>query len=361
MLPFAFINLFTCWILNDVSAIIKNMKLKFAKKRGELMRGLEHDVLLKTAGLLTILLLLCAVNIHFFVYRQRNAYSNFVHIFSVSGLLGTFCFLMDTVILDLYFEYYFRMAGSIFFVLGGLFAVFLLFEYFFVRKKTPKNFCLAPDLKSIFTAIDDIALIIDYSGYITEVNHTQKYEDLFGNSKTIGDIVRNLSNKTSESYLELLMKGMENKEKVQAEFQDGKTEERYLITYMPVLKREHGFIIVITNISDIKKSEIKIKMYNKYLKEANHKLTDYIKIANTLEAEKERLSLLEQIQKDLIHRIENAIILIKNIQRKLAKNPEEYQHTYQDEILQVTDILRKVYKDVRRTITQIQRTGKVIK
>jgi ABC-type Zn uptake system ZnuABC Zn-binding protein ZnuA len=102
-------------------------------------------------------------------------------------------------------------------------------------------------------------------------------------------------------------------------------------------------------------------MYNKYLKEANHKLTEYIKIANTLEAEKERLSLLEQIQKDLIHRIENAIILIQNIQIKLAKNPKEYQHTYQNEILQVTDTLRKVYKDVRITITQIRRSGKVIK
>lgn len=325
------------------------------------MRCLEQDILLKTAGLLTILLLLCAVNIHYLVYRQRNIYSNFVHVLSVLGLIGTFCFLMDTIILDLSFEYYFRMAGRIFFVLGGLFVVFLVFDYFLIRKKTSKNFYFAPDLKSVFTAIDDIALIIDYSGNITEVNHPQKYEDLFGNSKTISDIVKNLIHKTSESYIDFLLKGMTDKEKVQAEFQDSKTEEDYLITYMPVLKHEHGAIMVITNISDIKKSEIKIKMYNEYLKEANHKLKDYIKVSNKLETEKERLSLLEQIQKDLIHRIENAIILIQNIQRKLAKNPEEYQHTYQDEILQVTDILRKVYKDVRITITQIQRSGKEIK
>lgn len=325
------------------------------------MRCLEQDILLKTAGLLIILLLLCALNIHYLVYRQRNVYSNFVHVLSILGLIGTFCLLMDTVILDLSFEYYFRMAGSIFFVLGGLFVVFLVFDYFLIRKKTSKNFYLAPDLKSVFTAIDDIALIIDYSGNITEVNHPQKYEDLFGNSKTISDIVKNLSHKTSESYIDLLVKGMADKEKVQAEFQDSKTEEDYVITYMPVLKHEHGAIMVITNISDIKKSEIKIKMYNKYLKEANHKLKDYIKVSNKLETEKERLSLLEQIQKDLIHRIENAIILIQNIQRKLAKNPKEYQHTYQDEILQVTDILRKVYKDVRITITQIQRSGKEIK
>ncbi|WHH61345.1 hypothetical protein [Petroclostridium sp. X23] len=342
-----------------LSDTIVHKKLELIKESGESMRVMEQYIILKTAALLALLLLSCAANIHFLVRRKRNAYSAFFHISSFVAILGTFCLLMDTVVIDLSFEYSFRMLGYICLMTSVVFFAILILSYLLIREKASLHFQFAPDLKSVFTTIDDLAFIADYNGCIIEMNHLQKCEAMFGQGKTIEDILKQLEENISEKQRDSLGKGILKKEKAQSEVHINKTEEHYLITYIPIVKRGAGFgsIIVMTNISDIKKSELELQKQNRYLKEANRKLADYVKIASILEAEKERLSLLEQIQKDLIHKIENAVIRIRNIQQNLNNK----RHSYQNDILQVADLLREIYKDVRKSISQIQKSGKVIK
>jgi hypothetical protein len=81
---------------------------------------------------------------------------------------------------------------------------------------------------------------------------------------------------------------------------------------------------------------------------ANEKLTNYIKVAGELEAEKERLQILTQIQENLIHDIEKALSAIHHI-----KQDNFEDNTYRMELKTLAEKLRQIYKEVRHAVGQI--------
>jgi hypothetical protein len=213
----------------------------------------------------------------------------------------------------------------------------------------------APDLKSVFASIDDLAIIIDYKGIITEINHPKRLETLLGNNlETLEELMSKLRNKTSKSShagLETRLLKMNCKEQFEIHFIEEAADYLFSLTPIVAGKSHLGATIVMYNITEKKNSEQQMKILNNYLENANRKLSDYVKIASVLEAEKERLSLLEQVQRDLVYKIEMAIAYVHHIQiTRYDSMP-----AYKKDIAKIADMLRDVYRDVRNSILRISR------
>ncbi len=89
-------------------------------------------------------------------------------------------------------------------------------------------------------------------------------------------------------------------------------------------------------------------LFSIHLEAANSKLARYIKMAGVLEAEKERLRILEQLQAALIKKIEDAVVRVDELQREYLTHP-----AYNAEIRIAANSLRSIYRDVRESVNQI--------
>ncbi len=317
------------------------------------MRVLEPDIIIKAFILLSILFALLAVNIFFSIRKKINKPAGLFHVASFFGFAGIFCYLMDLVILDLPFESYYRKTGTISIIACLLLATIPIFALLFMKDKVSPHFHWSHDLKTVYSSIDDLAIIVDYMGIITEINHPDILEALLGdNCKTIDELIEKLRQKTQNTSLKNLEPGlfkMGGKEKFEINFcENNKT---YILTGSPVVSGNSrlGTTIVMHDITEKKNSEQQIKNRIEYLEEANLKLSKYVKIANILEMEKERLKLMEQVQIELISNIEKAIDHVHSIQKKSYVEIFDYQN----DIRHVADKLRDVYKDVRNSIRRI--------
>jgi len=317
------------------------------------LRVLEPDIIIKTALLLSLLFALFAVNMYFFIRQRLSKFAGLLHVASLFGFLGIFCYMMDLVILDLPFDNYYRQTGTASLIICLLVSAIPIFTLLFMRDKAYLRFRVMPDLKTVFTSIDDLAIIVDYNGVITEINHPERLNDMLGDKcQTIAELMEKLRHKSPDNnhaILEIGQLNMNGKEKFEIYFSE--ENSCHIFSWAPVVagKSRLGTTIVMHDITEKKKSEQQIKNHNTYLEDANLKLSNYVNIANVLETEKERLKLLEQVQMELIFKIEKAIDHVHHIQ----KNTYDDILDYQKDIAQVADMMRDVYKDVRISIRRI--------
>lgn len=275
------------------------------------------------------------------------------HTASFFGLIYIFCLLMEVIILALPFEHLFKAAGRLCLILCLATMTFPVFSLLLFKRNTYMHLRWTPNLKSVFTSMEDLALIVDYKGVIAEVNHPERLEALLGGEcRTIVGLMSRLREKNFEKNPENPEPRLLKTNKImQFEIHFSEEAKHYLFSLTPIEagKIHLGATIVIHDITELKASEQQMKLHNEYLMEANQKLSNYVKIANVLEAEKERLSLLKQVQAGLSCKIEAVIAHVRYIQR----TSYESMQAYQKETAQVAVMLRNVYKDVRISIQNI--------
>jgi len=217
-----------------------------------------------------------------------------------------------------------------------------------------------PDLSVVFGSIEYLMLVIDYKRKIVDVNHPKILEKLFSNAQTYDDILEVLKIKSpSLDFSFLLKEFFETTQNSQIEIHFDNENQHYLCCSYPIFNKKSkvGMILTVQNITDIKESETQYISQNKYLEDANAKLVNYVKIASTLEAEKERLKYLEEIQVILINAIEDNILKIQQIQKNQYTNMQQLN----EDILKITDSLRRIYKDVRISVKRISGKERVLK
>ncbi|NTV90649.1 MAG: hypothetical protein HGA22_09890 [Clostridiales bacterium] len=223
----------------------------------------------------------------------------------------------------------------------------------FKKGRAELNAHLLQDLKPVFTTIDDLAVIADYKGVITEVNYPEKLEALAGHGcETIEGLLSALNCKSTGTFLsmnDITLPGLAAREVVEIYFPE--SDEYFLFGGAAVMAGTSrlGTSIVMHDITERKKSEQRIIKRNRYLEEANLKLSNYVRIANILEAEKERVKLLEQLQAELINMIENAIDHVHALQNQTYNEITSYHK----DIGIFADLLRDIYKQVRKSIRRI--------
>ena len=326
------------------------------KKRPEVsfISILTTDVLLKVFILLFALILLLILNIYLFISRKRNIYSVFFHILSFCLIVFLFCILLQTAIIELDIEKYYVNIGQVALYIGTflLFITILLSIVYY--RKISKKVLILPNLIDVFMSIDDIAIICDYKGDIVEINKSPKQKQLFGEKcYNVDDLLSILIKKAPIQYhneIKTVFYNLKSFHQIELEFKD--TEDFYLINISPIMPNKNNCIGATIVFHNIKKEKLLIREIDKQnlsLQKANNKLLEYVRIANDLETEKERLRLLQEIQADLIDKIEIVISNIKKIQNNNFQNICDYQNS----ISEISKELRDVYNEVRQSINSI--------
>lgn len=317
------------------------------------MRMLANDIWVFDIIYIFCILFLCLINIFIFSKHKRNLVTFFFHVTSSFLILSLFCNLVDSVILDLWFESFYKACSLIFFVLFVLCVVCLLLIIFYQRHKETGHVDLSQNLEIVFSSVDDLAFIVDFKGNIIWVNHPQKLDLLFKGEKSLNGILNCLDDCYCSSRLESCE--IENiKESLQHEILLRETNEYYHMVILPIFTGgiRIGFSVLFVDINEIKKSEICLQGQNKELIEANKKLTNYIKISSVLEAQTAKLNILKNILSILIVKIENSRNHIQKIQ-----NLNNSDVDYKKSIKEIADELRQIYQDVRASVKQIAGEG----
>lgn len=317
---------------------------------------LENYVIIRMSILMILLIALTVANIYFFTGRRHTFFTLGIHISSFFGGIYLFCLFIQTSILELPFESYYRNAGAASLTL--CIATFLLacVTFVFCKRKSLTNMYITPDLSSVFYAIEDIAVICDYNGKIIEINQSPNEKRLFGEiCINIEDITCLLLSISPESEHELIKSSLTDlKTRHQLEINIAEMGGCFMVTSSPIMTDGTNYIgtsIVFHNIRKERELINEIDSQNHSLQLANKELIDYVKVANVLEAEKERLKLLQDLQSRLIQRIEAVISHINNIQDKQYKHLNDCQK----DVNLVSSELRDIYKAVRCSINSISK------
>ncbi len=317
------------------------------------IRLLEYDMIVKISILLALLLALLVVNIYLKISRKKNFIISGIHIASFFGGMFLFCLLIEISILDLPSDIFYRQAG-IWAMIFCIAALLVTARAYLINRNSATNMLVSPDLSTVFLAIEDIAVICDYNGNIIETNQSPHEKKFFGeNGTTIEDLLSFLLSNTDQSNHEALISGLRNPKRLHRfEIHLTGSDDYYLVTVSPIMADKINFIgstIVFHDIKEEKMLLAEINHQHQLLQNANAKLTEYVKMANVLEAEKERLKLLQNIQADLIVKIENVSANIQSI-----LNTENHSlKDYQNKIAKVAKQLRKIYMDIRKSINRI--------
>ncbi|MDF1616867.1 hypothetical protein [Petrocella sp. FN5] len=275
-----------------------------------------------------------------------------LNILSIVGITILILQMMDTVTIglpiDVFFKRLIRYLSVIFY---GLMIIYLLVKVNRIRKK--EYFVdQSTDLKTVFYSMDDLAVIIDHHGVVVELNHPMAYQSIFGNDTHIDEILNRIVKTTKDfdfiSIKESLIKeGKKRPIKIILKI----SEKTFLVTFSSIMSKDTfiGNAMVVYDVTDQKQVEKKLEDQIAYMALANKKLRDSVAITNNLESEKVRLELVDQVQKNLIVKIEKMVTQVHYIQKTHYNTMQEYHKAIHD----VADYLREIYKDVRDSIKEL--------
>ncbi len=317
------------------------------------MRIIEDMLLIRVIIYLIVLIALLLGNIYIKVCLKHNSVTKGIHI--TSALMGAFvfCFYMQDVIIELEFEKIYQQIATVSLAAGLASALITISLMLKARITQGKSLIFNPDLSEIITELEDLVLIYDYKGMLIKKNN-----------RTIEIGIGEAQEHDLQSIIiELSCIAITNKDKIMLEIESGfksifsfgimsNSNVYYKVTIAP-LKDDRinnlGYIITFHDITEEKNLLEEINRQNELLSEANEKLEQYVKVANILENEKERLKLLEGINRELIARIED---VIENIH--LLQNSEfsDFQ-SYQARIKELTKELRNIFQTIRESVKAI--------
>lgn len=314
------------------------------------MRTLDPFIIIKSIMLLIATLFLCAINIYSFLRHKRNLFITGFHVSSLFGLCGLFCLMMDNVIIGLPFKVSYSTAAHISFALCilsiAVFSALALAD----RIRNPSGYQIfSPNLEAVFSAICDLALVVDYRGNIIQINHPEKLQSLYPNPARLMELLLFFKTRHHGEWpFPDEISAID--EEVQCELFSQEQNAHFMLKLTPIVSNQCkiGYTLLFEDISAIRQSEIKLKEQNSFLIQANEKLTHYVKIAGALEAEEERLLILRQLQSSLIEKIEASISMISNI-----RDNSFIKKTHKLDIKDLSNLLRSIYKDVRASVSRI--------
>jgi len=310
------------------------------------MRTLDPFLIINNALYIVSILSVCLLNIYVLVRLRRDFLTRCVHVVSFFLLTGLFCSMMDVVIIELPIEVIYRQIGQISYILSLICFLIGLIVYLIQIKNHNSCYGLPQDLEAVYKSAADLIIVADYRGIITQVNDIEKLNRHCQTSKSVIEVMECFKGKYQGNWPEK----SKLDEGFQVEFLSEITDDYFLLKVFPISSTNViiGYTMIIEDISEIRRSEMRLKETNDDLLKANDKLAHSVVIAGALEAEKERLDILEQIQTSLIEKIEHSVSKVRQIQAYSFSKDK-----YQEDIKELSELLRSVYKDVRDSISKI--------
>ncbi|MBP7176919.1 MAG: hypothetical protein KBA53_11995 [Thermoclostridium sp.] len=316
------------------------------------IRTLDSDIIIKIAVFIVFLLTLAGLNIYLQVSRKRTFLLNSIS--AVSFFIGVFlfCLIMETAILDLPAEKVFRQLRMAALVLGLITLVGSATYLVIRRRQALTDTSLSPDLSAVFEVLNDITVISDSQGNILEMKQPERIMLFEVNCKTLEELKRSLSDDAAEHSLEAVEQAFRDLSREhQFELFFKNRLEEYLVRITPILSsrgKRIGTSLLFHDIHKEKQLIRDVQAYNQSLTAANAKLTHYMETASTLEAEKERLRVFQNIQSELVEKIQSITAELPAAQEL----PEDGEPSA-EMLERLTEELREVYEQVRKSIRSI--------
>ncbi len=303
---------------------------------------------------IAIMMVLVVFNMYLLARHKKSLASIVVHIVSAFVTAGVIFYMIGTALFVLpEADSYMHLAGFAFFtsLLCGVTGAVVLAVI--GKKHTMRN--LPQNIPQAFKNIEALVFVIGQDGMISHINHDKKYRDYFGDIDTIDGMLAYL-NEHCESGKKLPkdLDALQNNTSCELILPESSTSVQ--ISVQPVYYREHflGYTAVIEDITSVRQTEKDLEEQNEILELANSRLARYIKDAGALEAEKERLMILDKLQQTLIADIEQSLQQMSDMKQHAFDD-----HTYRYMMKELAADLRKIYDKVRSTVGQI--SGKDVK
>ena len=287
------------------------------------MRMLSSVQFIWVFSILTFTLVLLILNLRLFIRRGRTPVTYIVHALSIFTVLFLSTILMRHVSFDMTFFPHYKLLGDLF--LAMIIALLLGFIYVYFQTKA---FHLPPDLHEVFTQLEDLILVYDYSGKLHLNNHPDLCNRYFINVVPTLDELRHNGKNPYEWELE------------------GKDKTYTLWTVItPIFSNLEpiGTAVVFYDVSVEKALYQEIEQKNKEIEVHNEKLRSNLYVYAQYEAEKMRLEVISELQENLIHRLESVILRIQRLESVATS----------DTISDIADELRDVYQLVRQSVQDI--------
>ncbi len=284
---------------------------------------------------ISLIIGICSFNMYILVRHRKSYFTIFIYLASFFAVGSLFFHLMSSAVFVLSLSKTYYQIGRLSFLLM-LASVIVGLIIIFVRGPKRNYKHLSPNILNALSNIEDIVFVIDRDGAITHINHPKKYTSLFGDIDHIDQLI---------SFMEVNY----SLDKSQLTIPGANSYYSFKITPIVINKASPlGYTAVLEDVSAIKNSEKLLQERNESLKEANEKLSTYVEVAGELDAEKERLKLLNHIQETLINDIEKVLLNYGKV-----KNDCFEDFSYPRVMKDIANQLREVYSTVRQAVNRI--------
>lgn len=321
------------------------------------MVGEEIDWVSKTLGFypiviavvtITAIVSVCIINMYLLVRHKKNHVTIFIHLISLFVILGLIFHMINIAIVVLSLsQLYHHMALISFFLAGFSLVAGVIISVSTGKKNSLRS--LTNNITEALKSIENVVFVIDFDGTITHINHPNQYHTLFNNINTMDQLYTFMKEYFNKEDKRIdFMKDIETTQTFELYFEQLRKHILLQIAPLSISGGRIGYTAIIEDVSKIREIENKLREQNENLQEANEKLSNYIKVAGELDAEKERLQILTQIQKTLIQDIEKALIDLQYTKKQCFED-----ETYPIALKELAVKLRQMYQKVRSAVGQI--------
>lgn len=310
-------------------------------------RTLGFYPLFMAAVTIVTILAVCFFNMYLLVKHKPSPSVIWIHLLSLLAVFSLIFYMIRTAV------FVHPLSG----LHGKLARITILFTGFgalggvifaFLFKRTHRFNNLNHSIPEALQSLADIVFVADQEGTITHINHPKKYRALFGKSDTMAQFTSFLyefctwdeTGSDEGNYIDI--------NTYRLHLEQANVYMNLQMAPFAIGGNQLGYTVVINDVSAIRESEVELEAQNEALRQANIKLADYIKASGALEAEKERLQILTQVQETLIRDMEKALFSIQIIKQQCFKDS-----AYQTAMKGLASQLRLIYQKVRCAVGQI--------
>lgn len=292
---------------------------------------------------------ICFFNMYMLARHRKSYFTVIINISSLFTLSFLVFHMMGSAVFALSLsKIYLQISHvSLLFMLSCI-IIGLIVIIIWGKTRTYKN--MSTNILNALSSINDIVFVVDVDGNISHINHPIKYNSLFGKIENVNNLTHFMELNCCANWK--YSKGIdliEDTATCQVSFNNSKTH--YIFKLTPIIISNGsplGYTAVLEDISVIKASEALLQERNHYLTAANERLSNYVRVAGALEAEKERLAILEHVQETLICHIEKILLTIGRNKQNCFDD-----YTYSTFMKNLATQLREVYNTVRNSVNKI--------
>lgn len=295
---------------------------------------------------LTAVITICVLNMYVLSKLKRSWITIYMHFVSLLVICGLIFHMMGAAVFVLPLSGgYKRISRGLLLMAGSAAAAGAVALAIWGRRHHHRGVSIPLAL----SGIEDIVFVTDREGQITYINHPNEFHNLFGKLNSISQLLSlTQNNDSSFENRKMTLDNVADTQIFETIYEMSSKSCRVFIAPIVLRGNRLGYTAVIEDISVIMESERLLQEQNKDLSQANKKLTQSIRQAGALEAEKERLQILVQVQTTLVRDIEKALSTIRRI-----KQQDIEEGTYPASVRKLAIQFRQIYHEVRGAVGSI--------